>query len=135
MRKIDYSKKSIPQLIAIADKWCHKYIRLRDHNKPCVSCGQFRTIEAGHFYSGGHYPVLRFNQYNIHGQCKHCNQYLHGNLNEYRRKIVDRIGTERLSELDLLADMYKRNGFKWDRFGLIETIEKFRILIAIHIHS
>ena len=123
-----YQKKSLPNLTATAVRHFHAYIRIRDRDKPCVSCGAYTTLEAGHFYSGGNYPVLRFNPLNVHGQCKKCNSHLHGNLNEYRKKITTRITLEELNSLDFKADQYKKNGFKWDRLFLIEIIEKYKTL-------
>ena len=120
-----YSKKSIPSLIKTAVVHFNKFIRLRDQNKGCVSCTG-RSEEAGHFYSGGHYSALRFLESNVHCQCKRCNRHLHGNLNEYRRNIVTRIGVEGLKSLDQKADYYKRTHFKWDRFDLIHIIEKYK---------
>lgn len=120
-----YSKKSIPSLIKIATTHFNKFIRLRDQNKGCVSCGA-PVQHAGHFYSGGHYSALRFLENNVHGQCIRCNKHLHGNLNEYRRKITDRIDNLDLCQLDFLADNYKRTPFKWDRFDLIHIIETYK---------
>lgn len=121
-----YEKKSIPELIKIATRHFNKYIRERDNESGCISCNTGQAQEAGHFYSGGHYSSLRFNENNVHGQCKKCNRHLHGNLLEYRRRITDRIDLSDLNELDRLADYYKRNGFKWDRFALIDIILKYK---------
>lgn len=121
-----YDKYSIQQLIKMAERWCNKYIRERDQNQPCVSCMQYRKLEAGHFYSAGHYSALRFDENNIHGQCSQCNRHLHGNLNEYRRNIVLRIGNGGLSTLDDKVDLYRVVGFKWDRIELIEVIEYYK---------
>lgn len=80
----------------------NKYIRLRDINKGCVSCGtplQNRKFDAGHFYPTT-YEGLRFNENNVHGQCVPCNRSLHGNLHEYRKHITSRITEEELQWLD-----------------------------------
>ena len=121
-----YKKKSVPELIKIAQNWCNKYIRLRDKEKGCVSCNSSTFSDAGHLYSAGHYPSLRFNEDNIHGQCARCNRNLHGNLNEYRKSVVIRIGTNDLNWLDNQVAVYKRGGFKWDRLALIETIINYQ---------
>ena len=109
-----YNKKRLQDLIRIAERHVNMFIRIRDEGKPCVSCGKFKVLQAGHFYSAGHYSSLRFNADNIHGQCIRCNMHLSGNLNEYRKRIESRIGKEGLERLDMLADHYKR-GFKYDR--------------------
>ncbi len=84
----------------------NRYIRLRDKDKPCISC---KTIlkgkyDAGHFLSVGNYPGLRFNEKNVHGQCVHCNQWRGGNLHEYRDNLEVRIGEEELRKLELSRD-------------------------------
>lgn len=72
----------------------NKYIRLRDANKGCISCGKPLTekYDAGHCFPAGHYANLRFNEDNVHGQCVECNQHLHGNQAEYLLRLPDRIG-------------------------------------------
>jgi hypothetical protein len=118
-----YSKYSVPDLIKKATIKFNKFIRERDNGLPCISCGTHTELQAGHFYSGGHYSCLKFNENNVHGQCKRCNYFLSGNLNEYRKNLVKRIGQPGIDELDRIAALYKRNGFKWDRFSIIEIIE------------
>ena len=66
-----YSKKTVAQLRAIAVTHFHKYIRNRDAGQPCISCDSFTTLQAGHFYSAGNNPSVRFNEDNVHGQCKY----------------------------------------------------------------
>ena len=69
----------------------NKFIRLRDKDKGCISCGQSLNtkFDAGHFRSVGSCPELRFNEENIHGQCVYCNQHLHGNLIQYRNHNIN----------------------------------------------
>ena len=72
----------------------NKYIRIRDQWENCISCDNPLTgkFDAGHFYSVGAYPALRFNENNVHAQCVSCNQHKHGNINEYRILLPFRIG-------------------------------------------
>ncbi len=79
----------------------NQFIRLRDANKGCVSCGKplVGKYDAGHFFSVGSYPNLRFTETNCFGQCVECNQHKHGNLLEYREGILERITYEQLEEL------------------------------------
>jgi hypothetical protein len=123
-----YSKYSTPQLIEIAERHFNKYIRKRDGGKGCICCGgkHHSDIQAGHYYSGGHYPNLRFNPDNVHGQSRSCNYFKHGNLIEYRKYLLEKIGEERLAKLDFHAADYKRNGFKWERVSLIQIIEIYK---------
>ncbi len=119
-----YSKYSQPELIKKAQIVFNKFIRERDADKSCISCGS-RVEQAGHFYSAGHYSMLRFHEYNCNGQCVRCNYYLSGNLNQYRINLEKRIGKDSLSTLDTLA---VKRAFKWDRFTLIDIIEKYKEL-------
>lgn len=72
----------------------NKYIRIRDKDKPCISCGCVitGTGHASHYFSVGAYPNLRFNEDNVHLSCERCNTHLHGNLIEYSIRLPNRIG-------------------------------------------
>jgi hypothetical protein len=71
------------------------FIRLRDMDKPCVSCGRFHNGKwnAGHYRPvGGLGSPLRFNELNAHRQCEPCNSHLSGNLVPYRVELIKRVG-------------------------------------------
>jgi hypothetical protein len=95
-------QKSISQWRRELQQVFNKYIRERDKGKGCISCGTKLQgkYDAGHYYSVGSYPNLRFNEDNCHGQCVHCNQHQHGNLLEYQIGITKRIGKQRLQQLE-----------------------------------
>ena len=79
----------------------NKFIRLRDHDQPCISCGAIEaTWDAGHYRSVGAAPQLRYNEDNCHRQCVHCNQHKSGNAIEMRRGMIKRIGVERVEALE-----------------------------------
>jgi hypothetical protein len=80
----------------------NRYIRLRDKDEPCISCSRFHTgqYHAGHFRTVGAAPELRFNEYNCHKQCSVCNNHLSGNLLEYRRKLISKIGIDKVEWLE-----------------------------------
>lgn len=80
----------------------NKYIRLRDANEPCISCGRFHTgqYHAGHYRSVGSSPENRFNEHNVHKQCQPCNTHLSGNLINYRQRLIHRIGVEAVERLE-----------------------------------
>ena len=121
-----YKTKNVNQLIKIAERWCNSYIRKRDEGRACISCGKYLNLQAGHFYPAGWYPNLKFNEKNINGQCLSCKYFKSGNLQEYRKNLNTKIGEKKVKELDFLAAAYKRNGWKWDRFYLIEKIEYYK---------
>lgn len=78
------------------------YIRERDRDLPCISCGTWVTVqwEAGHFRSRGAASHLRYNEDNIHKQCHRCNAELSSNAIPYRAALVVKIGSERVEALE-----------------------------------
>jgi hypothetical protein len=83
-------------------KVVNEFIRLRDQDLPCVSCGRFHEGQwhAGHFRSAGGHPELRFEPLNIWRQCAPCNTHKSGDLANYRIELVKRIGTEKVEWLE-----------------------------------
>ena len=99
--------KTKPQLEKEVEKAMNHFVRLRDWDKGCVSCSkQFNpdqiggSCDAGHYRSKGSAIHLRFDLRNVHGQCKHCNDYLGGNPNGYRQGLIARIGLEEVEALE-----------------------------------
>jgi len=80
----------------------NQFIRLRDKDLPCISCGRFHQgkYDAGHYRTVGSSPELRFNEDNCHAQCVPCNRHLHGNLIAYRVNLIERIGLEAVEFLE-----------------------------------
>ncbi|HFZ1094901.1 TPA: recombination protein NinG [Klebsiella oxytoca] len=88
----------------------NRYIRIRDEGKPCVSCGNpligksnyltGSAIDASHYRSRGAASHLKFNVFNVHSACTRCNRQLSGNAVEYRIRLIDRIGLERVERLE-----------------------------------
>lgn len=120
--------KKLHDLKRIAVTHFHRYIRNRDKGKPCISCGNQTTLQAGHFYSAGQNPVVRFNEDNVHGQCLYCNYHQHGNLIPYQQNLIEKIGLERFEALGFKVKLSKQTGYKWDKYFLVEVIEKYRAL-------
>lgn len=125
--------KSLPQLKKQAQIVFNEYIRLRDSAGcdyfKCISCGKIKPVKymhAGHFYNVGHYDSLRYEEDNCHGQCNHCNTFLHGNLIEYRDNLFFKIGAKRFNDLKIKAGLYKRNGYKFTRSELTEIINLYK---------
>jgi hypothetical protein len=81
MSKSDY--------LNILQKVFNTFIRMRDKDKNCISCDRklIGKFDAGHFFSVGAYPNLRFNENNVHGQCVYCNRDKHGNVKEYDLRL------------------------------------------------
>ena len=106
LKEVKERNKSVSQWRKELQQVFNQYIRLRDQGKGCISCGKQLQgkYDAGHFYSVGSYPNLRFNESNVFGQCVGCNQHKHGNLLEYAIGIERRIGKTKLEELKSLRN-------------------------------
>lgn len=115
--------QSIPKLKNKAQAVFNKFIRLRDADKGCISCGAGVT-EAGHYYSQGHHSALRLNEINTNGQCTRCNRFLHGNLINYRSGLIKRYGEQKVLLLDVSAKTTRVK--KWSRTELIAIIEHYK---------
>lgn len=107
--KKEWSEKlmTLSDHIQLCQKVFNTYIRLRDKGKPCISSGRplIAKYDAGHYYSCGAYPNLRFNEDNCHGQSVHDNRDKHGNLIEYRERLIERIGMERFLTLEAMKNI------------------------------
>ena len=100
----DYLKKAQTEF--------NKYIRLRDADLPCISCGKplrKGNVDAGHLWSAGGHSNIRFNELNVNAQCSRpCNKDKSGDVNNYRLGFVKRYGADKLAELDLIANLERR---------------------------
>jgi hypothetical protein len=101
--------KSRAEHLREAQAAVNEYIRLRDAHLPCISCDSMPNDndlmtgsrwDAGHYRSVGARPELRFEPLNIHRQCVKCNRNLSGNAVEYRIRLVQRIGAEKVIWLE-----------------------------------
>jgi len=94
--------------LELAQKVFNTFIRMRDKDEPCISCGTMKQnlkYDAGHFLPTT-YSYLRFNEDNVHKQCSNnCNKNKHGNLAEYRPRLINKIGLKRVEQLE--ADRLK----------------------------
>lgn len=107
------------QLQTVFNAW----IRKRDKDLPCISCGQFKDkYHAGHFIAQGFSGFLRFNEDNCHKQCVGCNLFKRGNLLEYRIALVKKIGEERVKWLE----DHRHDVKKWTREELLELLERYK---------
>jgi hypothetical protein len=89
----------------ILQQLVNKYVRMRDIGKPCISCEKPITgkTDAGHLFSVGNYPSVRFDLRNIFAQCITCNQFNGGNIHEYRKNLINKIGITEFEDLERKA--------------------------------
>ena len=98
----EFNQTDVSWLKKNAQKAFNAFIRKRDEKDGCISCGNTtRQMHAGHFKSQGGNANLRFNEDNCHKQCSQCNEKLSGNLIEYSKNLILKIGQERVDALDL----------------------------------
>jgi hypothetical protein len=100
--------KTRREWIAEAQVAVNKVARLRDllAGYGCISCGarpqqKFGgTFDAGHYRSVGSAPHMRYYLPAIRGQCVRCNRDLGGSAVNFRKGLVERIGIERVEEIE-----------------------------------
>ena len=120
--------KSLTEYEDEAKKEFQHWIRVRDADQPCISCGNYNTDDwaGGHYHPAGIYSGVIFNELNCHKQCNaHCNKHLGGNLIEYRKNLVLKIGEEKVLELEQLANDTRKH--KYTREDLIAIKKKYAV--------
>ncbi len=101
-REAKVKAKTRAQWMKEAQAAMNLFIRLRDRLEPCISCGRQHQGQwhAGHYRSTKAAPELRFEELNIWKQCQPCNTHLSGNIVEYRKNLVKKLGVERVEWLE-----------------------------------
>lgn len=94
--------KTRAELAREAQQAFNAWVRLRDADKPCISCGRHHEgqYHAGHYLSVGARPELRYEPLNVWKQCAPCNTHLSGNAVLFRQALVREIGLERVEWLE-----------------------------------
>lgn len=115
----------LPNLLKRAQSVFNTWIRLRDKDKGCISCGG-AVEQAGHYFSQGHHSALRFNEMNNNGQCVRCNMYLSGNLIKYRQGLVNRYGEAKVKMLERSSEINRVK--KWSRLELEWIIINYQVI-------
>lgn len=115
--------KPTSYFIKQAQQAFNEFIRYRDRELPCISCGRHHEgqYHAGHFRTTGANPELRFNEDNCHRQCAPCNNHLSGNLIAYRPSLIEKIGQSRFDAL-----MGPHELPKWKREDYIRIRDEYR---------
>lgn len=104
-----FNDSDISVLKRKAQQAFNAYIRWRDRELSCVSCGYEGT---GRVWHASHYrpatnSKLRFDERNVHKSCSICNTHLSGNLAEYRKKLIEKIGLDQVEELESTNGPYR----------------------------
>lgn len=85
-----------------AQQAVNAFVRARDSNLPCVSCGTTSAAQwdAGHYRTTSAAPQFRFDPRQIQKQCSVCNQHKSGNIVPYRVELIKRIGIETVEAIE-----------------------------------
>lgn len=102
------------------------FIRMRDSELPCISCGRFHKgqYHAGHYKSVGANPELRFNENNCHKQCAPCNNHLSGNIANYRPNLILKIGQE---AVDIIEGKHELQNLTIEQIKEIKALYKKKL--------
>ena len=102
LRQRKEETKTRQQWLTEAQQAFNAYIRERDRDQPCISCGRFHDgkWDAGHYLTRGARPELRFNEDNVHKQCSPCNTQLSGNIPGFRAGLIRKIGIRAVLDLE-----------------------------------
>jgi len=119
-RKQRNELKSVQRLIQEARRPFQKWIRKRDENEPCISCGTTNSDlwDAGHYFKAELYSGLIFQEINVNKQCRKCNRYLDGNEANYRIGLVKKYGAEVVRQFEKNANQFRK--YKYSKAELIE---------------
>lgn len=108
-----------------------QYIRLRDSNDQgigyCCSCGKavhWKDADAGH-YINRKWHSTRWDEKNVHLQCRACNRFDEGNLPGYGRFMQRRYGDD---TIDYLLSI-KRQSMGFTDFDLDILLKDYRIKV------
>ena len=88
-------------------KEINKIVRLLDRSHNCMSSGRpTSTPNAGHVFSRGAFPSIRFNLHNIWLQSVHDNVHLSGNFNGFKKGLIDKFGVSYFEYIESLRAEY-----------------------------
>lgn len=118
---------STAQKINVARKVFQKWIRNRDKDEPCISCGtQFSDLwDGGHYMKAEIYTGVIFDEVNCHRQCRKCNRFLNGNEAQYRIALCLKYGEKIVVDLENKANMTRIYRYSDDELKSI--IDKYKL--------
>ncbi len=118
--------KTYTQKVNDVKKVFQTWIRERDKDLPCISCGATFSIPywtAGHYKDANSYRGVIFNEDNVWKCCVKCNYFKSGNLIEYRQRLIKKIGIKRVKALEELAEQTKKH--KYSDAELLQIKNKY----------
>ncbi len=113
-----------------AKAFFHRWVKWRDRGLPCCACGESMSHLPEHMRQASHYrpsknnSAIRYHPDNVHLGCSYCNEHLAGNESNYRIRLVQKIGLERVEWLES-----QRQVKKWSIEELREIRDKYKALL------
>lgn len=101
-------KQTLPKLKSKALDLFSELVKLRaarDGKLFCYTCDaplklNTSNCQLGHYLSRGCYPGLTFHPDNSRTQCYVCNCMKHGNTIEFRERLINEIGIDKVTDLE-----------------------------------
>lgn len=103
----------------------NEFIRLRDKNLACISCGVSRVDHAGHYWPTSicPQPSMRFHEQNVNGQCVKCNTFLEGNRIHYKIGLIKKYGKQIVDDLDIVRSLRQSSWSGWEYKTMIKVYQ------------
>jgi hypothetical protein len=123
-KKLVENLKTANDYLKIAQQVFNKFIRVRDAGLNCISCNKpiIGVKHASHYLSSGGHSAVRFNENNVWVSCYKCNVMLSGNLIQYRKRLIVKIGIEKVEWLEEFGNREK----KWSKDELKLLIKQYK---------
>ena len=117
---------STVQRINKAKQVFQKWIRKRDKDEACISCGTVSSElwDGVHYLKADIYTGVIFNEINVHKQCRKCNRFLGGNEAQYRIALCLKYGESKVAELEKLANETRQ--YRWSSEELKKIIDIYK---------
>ncbi|HDY66584.1 MAG TPA: recombinase [Candidatus Scalindua sp.] len=121
--------------LSSCDEWWSLYIRARDCDESgmgrCCSCSKgvfWKDADAGHFISRRH-RATRYNEKNVHLQCRACNRFDDGNPAGYALFLMRVYGNDDYYDERVIIDLrvLSRGSTRWTQFEINSMRDDFKI--------
>lgn len=107
-------------------KEINEMVRLIDEGLKCISCGNLKKPQAGHYHSRSKNTSLKFNLHNLHLQDFYCNVELSANITGYNLGLIDWYGKEYQEYVEYKMPL-EFPLLKWTKNNLIMWISQAKV--------
>lgn len=127
VKEMKVESQKLSDLEKVARTIFQKYIRERDKNENCLSCGTEKTQQwdGSHLFSAEQYSGVIFDEQNVNKCCCYCNRNLYGNLLNYKEGFIRKYGENAYISLKKRAE--ETRTYKYTRTELIDIANKYKM--------